>query len=84
MTRREKVKRTRGRSRKEQERCREGDGEDDKVKLCCHGNRDGSEEQNKNVNWFSLKECDEKEEAGRLCLMEQQTKRHNEEGKRGR
>lgn len=28
------------------------------MKLCCHGNWHGSEEQNKNVNWFTLRECD--------------------------
>lgn len=27
-------------------------------KQCCHGNWQGSEDQNKNVNWFTLRESD--------------------------
>lgn len=40
------------------------------MKLCCHGNWNGSEEQNKNVNWFTLKECDGGEISRGLCLMD--------------
>ena len=45
--------------RRKREGYRESEGERvRKWKLCCHGNWHGSEEQNKNVNWFILRECD--------------------------
>lgn len=49
---------TKEQEREREEADRERETEDEKVKLCCHGNWHGSEEQNKNVNWFTLRECD--------------------------